>query len=705
MFKLDDSRLKKTNIKAPQKSNFKILLYMMYFSLGIILSGCWPFDDDDKTEGVTKEVIAVVAPSANFSISTSTGKAPLALTFTDSSTAGSASITQWQWDFGDGGSSSEQNPQYIYENSGSFDVTLTVTTQDGSHNKVLSAAISVIPADVAVTLTVVDVKGLPIEGATLSSEFYTIESQEIDEYQRHQVKFRPNENSGVVKIVKEGFIDGIVFFESIQAKHHKSVTLQTRGPKILANAFSGGQYISVDGAMVNLPAEALVDTNGVTIVDNVDLYITPLDISDAGEVNAFPGGFYGIPTDENEDEMLIISYGVVDITFYHNGEELQLKEGMTADIEVPLYATNHPTGDEIELGDEIPLWILNKTTGKWEQEGVGTVIANAVAPNGMSMQAQTSHFSTFNSDFFPGSPGGGGGLSSFSYQYGVCQITFSIIGGEVGKDMNYDLQIQVPGWGVINREWSLPYDGDTNTFPIARRVPMSYKISQNDLTAEANVSCAENEREKFVSVTLQETPPTFSQWLIDIEPIFTKAAVNDPFEILANNVIFGAKFSGTEIGDFTTLLVNHPLGLPTNQRFTATLGAEDITPMPISISLTNEFGNTEETTQVEYINSHSPIVGYFIINPTSDGFALNYAWHVEGADSIDIYYLGDDPASAGAIAFHINSPEISQSVLNSQLVGLEGFIRVDFNNQYGQSSSIGRLTEFVCTPESDLCAF
>ena len=685
-------------------ASLSLIKTLLTFTLMSLLSACWPFDDNNKTSTnppVTL-VVQTVAPSASFSVSIPSGKAPLFLTFTDDSTAGTASITQWQWDFGDGGSSTEQNPEYTYLVAGTFDVSLTVTTEDGSHNKELSGAISVIPADIDVILTIVDVKGLPIEGATISSDFYTIESQDIDEYKRENVKFRPNENSGVVKIVKDGFIDGIVFFESIEASYNKTVTLQERGPKIVADAFTGGKYFSVDGAMVELPGETLVNANGETVIGDVELYITPLDISDASQVNAFPGGFYGIPTNENESETSIISFGVVDITFFHDGEELQLKEGMSADIEVPLYATHHPTGDEIKLGDKIPLWILNKETGKWHQEGVGIVIANAVAPNGMSMQAQTSHFSTFNSDWFASKQGV---INTLSAQYGQCDITFSVIGGEIGKDINYTFKMRIPLWGSFTRSWSLPYNSDPISLVNARRVPMVFEVSQNGLTAEADAICAETESEKFVSLTLQETPPTFVQWLIDVEPVFTKESASDPFEILANEVIFGAKFSGANAGDFTTLLVNHPLSLPTNQKFTATMGSEDISPMPISVSLTNEFGTTEESTQVEYVNSHSPIVGYFIVNPINDGLSLEYTWYVDGADSIDIYYLGEDPTSLGAIAFHIDFPELGGRIINSQLVGLEGFIRVDFNNQYGQSSSIGRLGEFVCPPFSDLCAF
>jgi len=40
-------------------------------------------------------------------------------------------IAQWSWDFGDGGTSTDQNPTYEYNNSGSFIATLTLTTNNG----------------------------------------------------------------------------------------------------------------------------------------------------------------------------------------------------------------------------------------------------------------------------------------------------------------------------------------------------------------------------------------------------------------------------------------------------------------------------------------------------------------------------------------------------------------------------------------------
>ncbi len=51
--------------------------------------------------------------------------------FTDTSTDSDGSIVAWDWDFGDGGTSTEQNPSHTYAAQSSYDVTLTVTDDDG----------------------------------------------------------------------------------------------------------------------------------------------------------------------------------------------------------------------------------------------------------------------------------------------------------------------------------------------------------------------------------------------------------------------------------------------------------------------------------------------------------------------------------------------------------------------------------------------
>ncbi len=69
------------------------------------------------------------APVANFSATPTSGTAPLNVIFTDQSENNPIS---WQWNFGDGNASTQQNPSHTYNSDGYFNVSLTVTNDDGS---------------------------------------------------------------------------------------------------------------------------------------------------------------------------------------------------------------------------------------------------------------------------------------------------------------------------------------------------------------------------------------------------------------------------------------------------------------------------------------------------------------------------------------------------------------------------------------------
>ena len=71
----------------------------------------------------------MIPPAADFTGSPLTGNALLSVGFTDTSTN---NPTSWSWDFGDGGTSTLRNPAYIYENPGTYTVTLTATNAGGS---------------------------------------------------------------------------------------------------------------------------------------------------------------------------------------------------------------------------------------------------------------------------------------------------------------------------------------------------------------------------------------------------------------------------------------------------------------------------------------------------------------------------------------------------------------------------------------------
>lgn len=99
------------------------------------------FEEDGDID-IASNIIKVVAPpnsspKADFIIDSSVSAAPNeSILFEDRSEDIDGSIISWLWIFGDGASSIAQNPIHVYEETGTFDVTLTVKDDDGATNNV-----------------------------------------------------------------------------------------------------------------------------------------------------------------------------------------------------------------------------------------------------------------------------------------------------------------------------------------------------------------------------------------------------------------------------------------------------------------------------------------------------------------------------------------------------------------------------------------
>lgn len=80
--------------------------------------------------------------SSNFSLGPgqAMGVIPHTVDFTDKSTSQHPIVSR-AWEFGDGGTSTETNPSHTYEATGAFDVTLTVTDDQGNSDSITQEAI------------------------------------------------------------------------------------------------------------------------------------------------------------------------------------------------------------------------------------------------------------------------------------------------------------------------------------------------------------------------------------------------------------------------------------------------------------------------------------------------------------------------------------------------------------------------------------
>ena len=93
-------------------------------------------DNDGATDSTTKTITVTEttnqSPVASFTANPTSGIAPLEVAFDASNSSDSdGSITSYAWDFKDGDTGTEQTINHTFSSSGSYNVLLTVTDNDG----------------------------------------------------------------------------------------------------------------------------------------------------------------------------------------------------------------------------------------------------------------------------------------------------------------------------------------------------------------------------------------------------------------------------------------------------------------------------------------------------------------------------------------------------------------------------------------------
>jgi len=263
-------------------------------------------------------------------------------------------------------------------------------------------------------------------------------------------------------------------------------------PIVLADAELGGSVSGLDGVSLTVPAGgAFVDGNGNPVVGDVEVFMSPIDVTDERAVRAFPGEFEGV--DENGDRSPIASFGVADYRFFQGGEELELAGGQTATIRIPLYATTDLDGTPLAAGASIPLWSLDEDTGIWQQEGFGTVVADVASPTGLSVEGDVTHFSPWNIDKVAPIFDAGGGSAQ---DPNTAEIGVRVACGSSGTPcdpalppVELVLRTAVPGMAVVRVEFLLPVDAEQRiTLPVG--VPLELEARGVDGSFGAEIEPA-----------------------------------------------------------------------------------------------------------------------------------------------------------------------------------------------------------------------
>ncbi|MDI6782035.1 MAG: PKD domain-containing protein [bacterium] len=223
-------------------------------------------------------------PAANFSGTPTSGTKPLLVQFTDLSTG---SITSWSWQFGDGGTSTQASPAHTYTTTGTFTVSLEVTSPYGSDTAtktdyiVVASAITSITHNAAKTLGSGDVLTVTMQGVAGGKATFTVSdlaTTTMTEVSAGTYKgtYTVKQGDNVANAIVTGYL--LIETEAYSLPATSTITIDTTAPAFTVMVSPDPADIGTLTIIVT-PDELLKATPTLTIKDSNQATITATLVS------------------------------------------------------------------------------------------------------------------------------------------------------------------------------------------------------------------------------------------------------------------------------------------------------------------------------------------------------------------------------------------------------------------------------------------
>lgn len=230
--------------------------------------------------------------------------------------------------------------------------------------------------------TVVDKNNNPIENVTITvgNSIASTDSNGVFIINNANV----NERFAYIKASKAGYIHGSRAV--VPSSGTNKITIMLLDETVIGTTNSGSQetFNLDNGASVSLEGEYIKE-DGTAYSGSVDVIMHHLDPEDENMSNQMPGMLYAANS-QNEERMLQ-TYGMLAVELRGSGgEDINLAEGSTAEIRVPLAANLVASAPAT-----IPLWYFDETHGYWIEDGQANLVGNEYV-------GTVTHFSFWNYD-------------------------------------------------------------------------------------------------------------------------------------------------------------------------------------------------------------------------------------------------------------------------------------------------------------------
>lgn len=192
-------------------------------------------------------------------------------------------------------------------------------------------------------------------------------------------------NGTYIKVEKDGyFLGSRKFYPAAGSTSRITVELMPM-EEVVSFASSAGEKVQFEGVEIAFGNNSIMTEDGADYNGNVKVFAQYLDPTLNATFDQMPGDLTAMNA---EDERVgLTTFGMVAVELRDdNGNELQVKTGMTVDITTPV-----PADLLASAPQTIPMWHFDEDQGTWVEEGEATLV------NG-SYETQLGHFSFWNYD-------------------------------------------------------------------------------------------------------------------------------------------------------------------------------------------------------------------------------------------------------------------------------------------------------------------
>jgi hypothetical protein len=237
------------------------------------------------------------------------------------------------------------------------------------------------PSSLIVQGIVTDAAGRPLKDVTIGGGNKQTLTDKNGAFRITDASFSTKE--AFIKASKAGYFDGSrTFFSRSGSNNFVRIQLMQQDNGSTVTASSGGSVTIGGGAVVELPANGLITSDGSIYPGIVTVKAFYLNPHNRKLNQLMPGDLRG----ENSLGQLkgLKTFGMMAVELTgSSGQKLQIKNGSSAKLHFPVQNTNAPSS--------VPLWYFNDSTGLWKEEGFAT-------RQGGEYVGNVKHFTFWNVD-------------------------------------------------------------------------------------------------------------------------------------------------------------------------------------------------------------------------------------------------------------------------------------------------------------------